>query len=106
MTGEAELQRLIDIEAIKQLKARYVLCLDTKNWSLLRGLLTDDLRVEGSVEPLMLGAERFLDVISKVAQDRRTAHHVHAPIIEITGPAAARGLWAMFDDLRFGEGDP
>ena len=39
-----DLTHLADIEAIKQLKARYCLLLDAQEWVDLRALFTDDAR--------------------------------------------------------------
>ena len=36
MTVEDEIRRLVDIEAIKQLRGRYSRAIDTKDWDLVR----------------------------------------------------------------------
>ena len=41
MTNEANVQQLLDIEAIKQLKARYFRCMDTKDWDGFAGVFRD-----------------------------------------------------------------
>ena len=46
MTLEQQVQRLLDIEAIKSLKARYFRCMDCKDWDGLEQCFTEDL--EGS----------------------------------------------------------
>jgi hypothetical protein len=43
--------------------------------------------------------------ISTVLDGVRTVHHGHMPEIEITGPDAARGVWAMFDYVEFPTSD-
>ena len=42
-----DVQRLLDLEQIRQLKARYCRFIDTKQWQLLRTLFTDGARFEG-----------------------------------------------------------
>ena len=42
--GIAGLQRLMDIEEIAQLKARYFRFIDTKDWVAFQDLFTDDCR--------------------------------------------------------------
>lgn len=95
---------LSDIEAIKQLKARYCRHLDAKDWVSWRALFTDDfvseLAVEG--ERRRVGAEEFMaytrSTLGKPSQC--TVHHVHAPEISLTSMTTARGIWAMTDLLR------
>jgi hypothetical protein len=106
MSDPDQLQRLLDIEAIKQLKAKYFLYLDTKQWEAWRELFTLDLRIEGTRQPPDANRDTFVDGVRASLADVRTCHHGHTPIIEFTGPDHARGVWAMFDDLRFPEGHP
>jgi hypothetical protein len=102
----ADLQAWRDIEQIKQLKARYFRYLDTHNWTEIRGLFTDDLRMyhgEGS-EPASTTADAWVARVSRNLADVRSVHHGHMPEIELTGPTTARGVWAMFDFLDYQDG--
>lgn len=94
------LQQLLDIEAIKQLKARYFRCMDTKDWDGFRAVFTDDavLEAEGRVRE---GGDNIAGFIAKLLADVVTVHHGHMPEITITGPDTASGVWAMFDYLQF-----
>ena len=42
MTLDDDVQRLVDIEAIKQLRGRYSRAIDTKDWDLLAASLAED----------------------------------------------------------------
>lgn len=88
-----------DIEAIKQLKARYFRNLDTKQWQAFGELFTEDAIVEASPDPSeqYRGREEIVRSVSGALGDATTVHHGHMPEIEITGPDSARGIWAMFD---------
>jgi hypothetical protein len=44
MNGMDALARLVEIEAIKQLKARYQRAVDTKDWALMGTVLAEDAR--------------------------------------------------------------
>ncbi|WP_350223999.1 nuclear transport factor 2 family protein [Pseudarthrobacter sp. fls2-241-R2A-168] len=44
----ANLDDLLAVEAIKQLKGNYFRYLDTKHWEAWRQLFTDDLRTDGT----------------------------------------------------------
>jgi hypothetical protein len=96
-------RRALDIEEIKQLKARYFRFIDTKQWRRLRGLFTDDAAFEG----LWAGGEspdEFVASLSRNLTEVTSVHHGHMPEIVITGPDTARGIWAMQDYLEWEPG--
>jgi SnoaL-like domain len=95
-----------DIEAIKQLKARYFRLMDTKDWAAMRHVFADDLTMDttesgGSV---MTGADVCIDFLRETIGDVMTVHHAHTPEIELTSPTTATGIWAMEDMLRWPNG--
>jgi hypothetical protein len=106
VTDDRAVQRLLDLEAIKQLKAKYFLYLDTKQWEAWRELFTTDLQVEGTRQRPDAGRDEFVDGVRDVLTGVKTCHQGHMPIIEFTGEDTARGVWAMWDDLVFPEGHP
>jgi uncharacterized protein (TIGR02246 family) len=91
-------QRLLDIEEIKQIKARYFRCLDTKDWEGLARVFTADaaLEAEGNVRE---GRDNIVGFIAKVLDGVVSVHHGHMPEITVTGADSATGVWAMFDYL-------
>ena len=95
------------IEEIKQLKARYFRFLDTKQWTNLRGLFTDDAVFEGTFDPFK-GPDDFIAGVSKFNQNTVTVHHGHMPEIRITSPTTARAIWALADfiEIKAAEGQP
>jgi uncharacterized protein (TIGR02246 family) len=101
MTVEDEIRRLVDIEAIKQLRGRYSRAIDTKDWELLRASLAEDayLSTDGGVNE---GREAILAAVSGALATATTMHHQHTPEIEITGPDSAIGTWAMQDIVHIG----
>jgi len=99
-------QRLLDVEEIQQLKARYFRLMDTKDWAAFGELFTDDavMDADGYVQE---GRAKILSFLPKVLDGVVTTHHGHMPEITITGPDTATGVWAMFDYLTFpGDGPP
>lgn len=92
--------RLEDVEAIKQLKARYFRTLDTKQWSAWRAVFTDDARFEGTRRTFN-GPDEFCSATAAWLKEAITVHHGHMPEIVFTGADAARGIWAMFDIVQF-----
>jgi hypothetical protein len=100
--GKVDAKDLADIEAIKQLKARYFRFMDTRQWTQWGECFTADchMRVEqeaGVIATDLRGRDAIVDGVSKVLAGSRTVHHGHMPEIEILGPTSARGIWAMYD---------
>ena len=95
-----------DIEAIKQLKARYCRLMDTKDWAGYRQVFTDDVTMDttDSGGNVITGADDFLEFLVPTIGDVVTVHQCHTPEITITSPTTARGIWAMEDMLRWPDG--
>jgi uncharacterized protein (TIGR02246 family) len=95
-----------DVEAIKQLKARYCRLMDTKDWAGYRKCFTDDVTMDTTESGgnVITGADAFLTFLTAMIGDVVTVHQCHTPEIEITSAAEATGIWAMEDMLRFPDG--
>jgi hypothetical protein len=95
-----------DLESIKQLKARYCRLLDTKDWSGMRQVFTDDAVVDstGSGGEVITGADAFIEYLSTLLADDVTVHQCHTPEITLTSASSATGIWAMEDRIRFTDG--
>jgi uncharacterized protein (TIGR02246 family) len=95
-----------DLEAIKQLKARYFRLMDTKDWAGFRALFTADVRVDvsGDGAGVYEGVETFLEMLVPTLEGVVTVHHGHTPEITLTSPTTATGIWAMEDHLQFPPG--
>src|SRR3954449_7137063 len=91
-----------DIEAIKQLKARYFRLMDTKQWDRWREQFTADCRYDGTSRPYQ-NADEFVAGTSEKLRDAVTIHQGHMPEIVLSGPTTARGIWAMLDWVEFPE---
>jgi NAD(P)-dependent dehydrogenase (short-subunit alcohol dehydrogenase family) len=95
-----------DLEAIKQLKARYFRLLDTKDWDGWRQVLADDVVVDttGAGGSQVEGADAFVAYVRASLEDARTVHHGHAPEITLTSPTTATGIWALHDKITWPDG--
>jgi hypothetical protein len=95
----SRVEDLLEIEAIRSLKARYCLAVDSKDWALFRSCFAEDARLggglpgSGSGEPNLVGPDEWVAGVAATVGTVKTLHTVNAAIIEITGPASARGLW-------------
>jgi len=97
---------LDDVEAIKQVKARYFRLMDTKDWDGLAGVFTDDVEIDITSEGagVVRGVADYMPFIASVLGDVTTVHHGHMPEIELTSATTATGVWAMEDMLRWPDG--
>jgi len=88
-----------DLEAIRQLKARYFRLMDTKQWEAWGEVFTADAVVEASPDPdqIFRGRAEIVASVSEALRGAVTVHHGHMPEIELTGRNRARGIWAMYD---------
>jgi len=95
-----------DVEAIKQLKARYFRTMDTKDWDAMRDVFTEDVVVDttSSGGGVVEGADEFMTFLRAMIGDVVTVHHGHTPEIELLSATAATGIWAMEDMLRWPNG--
>ena len=94
---------IIDIEAIRQLKARYFRLMDQKRWSEWVDVFTEDVRIDTPIDTPgqdpIVGRENFVSFLAPILEGVITTHHGHMPEITITGPDTATGVWSMEDHL-------
>jgi len=91
-----DVQRLLDIAELQNLKARYWRCLDTKSWDELRAVFAIDahLDTDGFVSD---GRDAIVDFLAEVLAHARTVHMGHAPELDVSGPDTAAGIWPLED---------
>ena len=75
-----------DIEAIRQLKARYFRTMDTKDWDGMRQVFTDDVVMDTTEAGggLVTGADEFMAFLREALDGAVTVHQGHMPEIELT----------------------
>ncbi|MDT3440268.1 MULTISPECIES: nuclear transport factor 2 family protein [unclassified Pseudofrankia] len=98
-----DIHTLGEIEQIKQLKARYLRLADEKKWDEWADVFTDDFcGWLGDVpEEEFNSRDEFIAFIRRAIGAAVTVHHGHMPEIEVVGPGKARGIWAMYDYVKF-----
>jgi hypothetical protein len=112
----APLDRLIAIDDIRQLKARYFRFMDVRDWGALgqvfcrdalfdcrEGFVTTALdgKVSGFAAPVTHGRDAILAWIADAFADQTSCHHGHAHEVTILGKDEATGIVAM-EDYIFG----
>jgi uncharacterized protein (TIGR02246 family) len=95
-----------DVEAIRQLKARYFRTMDTKDWAGMRQVFTDDAVMDTTASGggVVSGADEFMAFLEPALADAITVHHGHMPEIELTSATSATGIWALQDLIIFPDG--
>ena len=99
----ADIQRLMDMEAIKQLKYAYFRCVDTANLEELATLLHEDLTVNyvgGSYEWNIQGRRDFVANIGMAFSTQAVGqHNAHHPEIQMLSDTEATALWYLADNM-------
>jgi hypothetical protein len=91
---------LLEIEAIKRVKYKYLRCLDQKLWDEMRDVFTNDaVAAYSGGKYAYEGREAIIDFLvrSMGAETFHSSHRVHHPEIDLTGDTTAVGTWAMDD---------
>lgn len=95
-----------DLEALRQLKARYFRTMDTKDWDAMRQVFTDDVTIDTTASGggTITGADEFLGFLRDMLGPATTVHQGHMPELELTSATTATGIWALHDIVIFGDG--
>jgi hypothetical protein len=103
-------QNLHDIEAIRQLKARYVRFGDEQSWDEFRELFTEDCEFVLDVMPRKSQSDPLSATIHGIADYMAgmpdflegvvTTHQVYSSEITLTAPDRAEGIWSMHDHVE------
>jgi hypothetical protein len=94
-----------DVEAVKVVMARYFRFMDTKQWSELRAIFTDDMTMSAPDDvadaPVLEGGDRVARMIERVLGPAISVHRGFLPEIELVGSDDARAIWAMEDVVEY-----
>ncbi len=99
----ADIQRLMDMEAIRQLKHAYFRCVDTANLEELAEICHDDVQVHfigGSYEWKLDGKQAYLDNMRAAFGKHAVGHHNgHHPEIQMLSETEATAIWYLADNM-------
>jgi hypothetical protein len=98
-----DIQRLMDMEAIRQLKYAYFRCIDTANLEELATLFHEDVTVHfvgGSYEWNVQGRADYVANIGKAFCNEAVGqHNAHHPEIQMLSDTEATALWYLADNM-------
>jgi hypothetical protein len=94
-----DLAHLVDLEAIKRLKYRYLRCVDLKLWDEIVETFTEDVSVSyDSGRWACSGRDAVVDMLrTGLGPEVLSSHTVHHPEIDLVSPTEATGVWALQD---------
>lgn len=90
-TMDAAIARLVDIEALRQLKARYCYLVDEANWDELEGLWTENAVCDYGFFGRYEGRKPIMDSFFRglvASASTFNAHLLHNPVVEVEGNLA------------------
>jgi uncharacterized protein (TIGR02246 family) len=93
-------QDLVELEAIKQLKYAYMRCVDTKAWDEMATLFVPEATCSYSAGRYHYEGRDAIVAWLKKGMDKpgfHSTHSVHQPELRLTGPDAAVGRWKLED---------
>jgi SnoaL-like domain len=109
MEHMTDIERLLAIEEIKNIKGKYFYYLDHKDWEgWKKEVFAPDASLhvpEHRPEP-WVGIDKIIEYVSAATGKQVSVHHGHMPIIEISSENSAKAIWAMEDILRRDEKHP
>jgi hypothetical protein len=107
-------QQLLDLEALRRLKASYFYFLDTKQWDPWLALFTADATFRWDRACLhdqdhktieFTGIDSIAEhVVHKIMNGAASVHHGHMPMLDLTSETEAHGIWAMEDLVVHADG--
>ncbi|MCB0997441.1 MAG: nuclear transport factor 2 family protein [Acidimicrobiales bacterium] len=94
---------LVEIEHIRQLKARYFRLMDQKRWNEWGDVFTEDVSIDTPIdtpgEGPVVGRDNMVAYLAPILEGVITCHHGHMSEITLTGPDTAEAVWSMEDHL-------
>ena len=99
MSDMSELERLVALQAIRDLKGRRDHAVDRKDWDTYAELHSDDYIAISIGDKPIVGGRSAADALAALLANVTTVHHCHTPVIEFQDRNNASGVWAMEDNL-------
>ncbi len=100
-----DLERLVAIDAIHDLKARRDHAVDTKDWVAFAALHAEEHVSETAAKGRTVGGQATTEATARALAGISSTHHSHSPIIAFESSESATGVWAMEDHLFWREND-
>ena len=104
-TGMSDLDRLLAVQAIEDLKARRDHAVDTKDWDAYLALHAPEHESRNDGFDHWRSAQQMIEAVrSLLGPDKASVHHSHTADISFQTPTRATGIWPMEDNIFWKEG--
>jgi hypothetical protein len=103
--GMSELEWLVALEEIRQLKARRDRYADAHDWEAYESLHAPDHVSHNDGQVTWTSSKEMIENVSRLMGDMITVHHSYDPEIVFDSPTKARAIWAMTDGIVSKETD-
>ena len=104
-----DIQRLMDMEAIRQLKHAYFRCIDTANFEEFATLIhpeVDVLLKGGNYEWKLNGRDAYVEAVTRSFHNQSIGHHNgHHPEIQMLSDREATAIWYLADHMWMTEAE-
>jgi len=100
-------EKLLALEELRNLKARYFRLVDGKHWNAWGELFEPDIVAEfpdDDTSAVYRSREEFVANVKSFLHPAVTLHHGHTPELDLLTPTSAKGIWVMQDWLYWPEG--
>jgi len=97
--GMTDIERLVELQAIHDMKGRRDHAVDQKDWETYAALHTDDYVAMSIGDKPIVGGRAAADQLAVQLENVTTVHHCHTPVVEFQDQNNATGVWAMEDNL-------
>ena len=94
-----DIETLIELQKIYQLKARRDQAVDRKDWATYAALHSDQYVAMSIGTDPIVGGKAAADRLAIQMANVTTVHHCHSPVIDFQDRDHATGIWAMEDNL-------
>ena len=93
--GMSEIEWLVALEEIRQLKARRDRYVDAHDWEAYEALHAPDHVSHNDGQEPWTSSREMIGNVSRIMNDMITVHHSYDPEIMFDSPTTARGIWAV-----------
>ncbi|MEV6923404.1 nuclear transport factor 2 family protein [Dactylosporangium sp. NPDC051485] len=96
----------MELERVRQVRARYCRYADQQDWAAFRALFADDCQFGSTSMRDVRSPDDFVGRIKALLDGGRSAHYCHTSEIEFTGPGTASAVWSAENVIQVKQGDP
>jgi ketosteroid isomerase-like protein len=103
-SGLSPIEELVEIEAIKRVKAAYCRLVDLRDWDGVVSLFSPGCVFVHAVHQDVTGPRDFFERVAARITPGVSVHHAQAPEIDLTSSTTAQAIWSFHDYVETDDG--